>query len=161
MDFLKKLSGSRKQQSAGEQQATDELALSEVDGELRRTVEQQLGILRFLCTCGKFDSEKVATYFSMAEQIGMQWGPEDKHTMLNATLIAPKLRSDKTVMNGFEQVRVMLIENHVEGVANSIALFTQLLPTLSLDEATAKANSAFLVQVVAELKKLTSSFTQG
>jgi hypothetical protein len=173
MSFLKKLIGiGNRQRTDNQQPATQEPGLekppasnepktmddqqlkTDIAAELRRKTEEHMAILRFLCTCGKFDRDKVTTYFSMAEKIGMQWEEQDKHRMLNAALIFPKRQSDGTVLNGFEQVREMLMQSHAEALSKGVTVFKQLLPTLPLNESTVKANADFLVKVGSESKEL-------
>jgi hypothetical protein len=180
MGFLKKLFGQNKQQPSNKQQSkpsanpsqkapAPESAISTADqglidaaGKLQKNIEQNMAILRYLITCGKLDQEKVTTYFSMADQAGMQWPSDDKQTMLNATLnFAPKLASNGTVMNGFEQVRVMLIESHAKGVTQNLKLYNTLVPTLPKDKSTLTAAASFLMQINEDIKELKLSTLIG
>jgi hypothetical protein len=166
MGFLKKLFGQGKGSSSPKEQSKPSAAhktkISTTDNtfvdsanKLQKNIEQNMAILRYLCTCGKLDQDKLTTYFSMADQVGMQWPSNDRQTMLNATLnFAPKRASDGTVMNGFEQVRVMLIESHAKGVSQNLKLFNALIPLLPKDETILKPAATFLQQVVADIKEL-------
>lgn len=164
MDFLKKLLGISKNQSLDEQQSkpqattTDRSAspisatneteqiLSGEPGELQKIIIQRMEILRFLCNCEELDRDKLTTFFTMAEKAGMLWAPEHKQELLNATFhFAPKRKSDGTVMNGFEQVRVMLIETQKEGLYKQLNLFNLSLP-LNMDITTGRVAMSFLEQ---------------
>ena len=173
MGFIKKLFGQNKQQSSSKHEkepsdhpsqkapeqnspiSTADQGLIDGATYLQKNIEQHMEILRYLCTCGNLDENKVTHYFSLADQVGMNWPSDDKQTMLNATLFfAPKRVSDGTVMNGFEQVRVMLIESHAEGVTQNLKLYTALIPTLPKDEAILTKAASFLMQTNEDIRDL-------
>lgn len=100
---------------------------------VQEAVQKQLNILRYLCTCGKFDQSKIENYISMAEKIGMQWSSQEREQMLNAkAYFFPKSQSDGTVLDGFDQVRIELVGAHADAVSQSIKLIKNLPPEPSL-----------------------------
>ena len=100
---------------------------------MKEAVEKQLNVLRYLCTCGKFDRSKMENYISMAEKIGMQWSSQEQEQMLNATIyFFPKSQSDGTVLDGYDQVRIELVGAHADAVSQSIKLINNLPPDPSL-----------------------------
>lgn len=152
MNFFKRLFGARKQQLAHEQQPAREPQLGGIAGGMQETIQKHMDILRYLCTCGKFDRDKMANYISMAEKTGMQWEPQEKHQMLNATaFFMPKRQSDGTVIDGFEQLRIEFIEAAAGAVSQGIKVIKQLFPE--------PATASFLKRVVDEMNELIRQFT--
>ena len=94
MSFLRKLFGKQQPSAkepagkagvAGEQRA--QMSLPE---EVRPLIEENMKMLRYLVTSGKFDHDKMATYISMCELSGKVIPPAEKNNMLNAgTYLVP------------------------------------------------------------------------
>ena len=121
---------------------------------IQEPIQKQLGILRYLCTSGKFDRSKMETYISMAERIGMRWDTREKDEMLNATLyFAPKMQGNGAVLDGFNQLRIEFVEAHVQAVSQGI----QIIKTLPPNPATV----AFLQDVTKEMRELIKTLNIG
>ncbi|MBI4396481.1 MAG: hypothetical protein HY548_05260 [Elusimicrobia bacterium] len=131
MHFLKKLFGSRKPK--------DDTARILI----RKQIEGNLAIFRYVATCGKFDRQKVEKYFALArEHLGTEFNEEQKSQMLNAdTLLLPEGDID-----GFEQVRKMCIATHAE----ALRTFMNVLKGLEFDE----VNVLLMKRVVEEMDSL-------
>lgn len=142
MSIIEKLIGRRQRQEPGEPELTGPA------GEMLKTTQSHLEIVRYACTSAPWDHDRVARYISMAESTGMKFPAQDRKQMLNANaFFFPKREPDGTVLNGFEQLRIEMIEAHCEALTGGIQILRQLSPE--------PATVAFLKRVAKEMKKLT------
>ena len=119
---------------------------------LQEPIQKQMDILRYLCNCGKFDRNKMEHYISMTEKIGMEWNQQDKEQMLRANVfLIPKLQSDGTVLDGYNQLRVEFVEVHAGTVSQTIQLIKQLPPD--------PANVSLLQDVGTEMTELVKNLS--
>jgi tetratricopeptide (TPR) repeat protein len=128
--------------------------LSGPAGDLQTKIQENIGILKYLCACTKFGPEKMKNYITMAEKIGMRFEKEEKQQMLNAkAYLMPKRESNGTVLDGFEQMKITFIEVHAGTVTQGI----QTIKTLSPKQATI----SFLKNVTNEMQELTAQVKSG
>ncbi len=144
----KNIKNKQKMKAGNNKDALCQPKLSGAAEVFQKPTQEQMDILRYLCTCGKFDRSKMENYISMAEKVGMQYSPQEKEQMLNAiAFFAPKLQSDGTVLDDFNQLRVEFVVSHAKAVSQSIQLIKQLPPE--------SATVAFLQNVTDEMNDLT------
>ena len=130
-------------------------ALADAASGAKSAIEDQMGLLRFLVQNRQFDQSGLEEYFNRAEQIGMDWTSQDKRDMFrDATLLVPKRQSDGTILNGYGQVRVVLIETHAQTVSKGIRTLSQLLQLQALDAAITRTYMAYIEEVAKELQSL-------
>ena len=102
------------QQPAVPRSTTREQQPSGQVGALLKMAEQQFELLRYLYTSGKFDRDKMVTYISMLEQSGPPLDPQKKSQMLKAgEFMVPKTQSNGKSIDGFEQLRQALAQEHM------------------------------------------------
>ena len=148
MGFLEKIFGQRQ----GETVLGPKL--SGPAGDLQTKIQENIGILKYLCACTKFGREEMQNYIIMAEKMGMRFEQEERQQMLNAkAFLMPKRESNGTVLNGFEQMKITFIEVHAGTVTQGI----QAVKTLSPEQATI----SFLKNVTNEMLNLTAQVKSG
>jgi hypothetical protein len=113
----------------------DELKVPSPDAaalRIRKEIRDNLEVLRFLSTCGKFDGEKCRSYVALCAQLGK---PLDSNA-------ARQLENADRMIGGYERMRIeILVPTHLQAWGT----FFKLLADMRPDRAT--------VQFLAEAKR--------
>jgi len=107
--------------------------------------------LRYLCTSGVFNRDKMAAYISLAEQqIGKPFPPSQKEKMLNANeSIFPEIQTDGTSIDGFGQLRIDAVRTHMAAIQELV----KLLPNAT-DKTEAVKAGQLIIKVLKEVEML-------
>ena len=126
---------------------------------LKADIEKQMNIISYIVNgseFGKFNRQNVETYFDMDREMASSYSEETRRKMLEADkYFAPKSYADGSVMSGYEQVRLILIDSQSELLKKFVEIYADILPYFPPAEA--KAHITYLNEISSKLTGIQKS----
>lgn len=129
---------------------------------LKADIEKQMNILSYIVNgseFGKFNRQNVETYFDMDREMASSYSEETRRKMLEADkYFAPKPYADGSVMSGYEQVRLILIDSQSGLLKKFVEIYADILPYFPPGEA--EAHITYLKEISTKLTGIKKSINE-